>query len=53
MTRRKVYVTVSADHEPDGKCCPKSIRLAHGRRYEFDKVLREGGGHGWLPGGNS
>ncbi len=40
MTRRKVYVTVSAEHGSDGTCCPKAIRLADGSRYEIDKILQ-------------
>ena len=40
MTRRKVYVTVSAEHAPDGKCCPKSIRLADGKSYVIDRVTQ-------------
>ena len=40
MTRRKVYVSVDAEHRADGKCCPKSIQLANGSRYEIDKVLQ-------------
>ena len=40
MTRRKVYVSVDAEHRADGKCCPKSIKLADGSRYEIDKVLQ-------------
>ena len=40
MTRRKVYVAVSADHESDGTCKPKVIRLANGERYEIDKILQ-------------
>ena len=40
MTRRKVYVSVDAQHRADGKCCPKSIELADGSRYEIDKVLQ-------------
>ena len=40
MTRRKVYVAVSADHESDGPCKPKVIRLANGKRYEIDKILQ-------------
>jgi len=40
VTRRKVYVSVDAQHRADGKCCPKSIQLADGSRYEIDKVLQ-------------
>ena len=40
MTRRKVYVSVSAEHESDGTCRPRSIRLANGRQYEIDQVLQ-------------
>lgn len=40
MTRRKVYVAVSADHESDGTCKPTVIRLANGKRYEIDKILQ-------------
>ena len=38
--RRKVYVTVNAEHKPDGSCCPKTIRLANDRTYEIDKILQ-------------
>ena len=40
MTRRKVYVTVSAEHKSDGSCHPRAIRLANGRQYEIDKILQ-------------
>ena len=40
MTRRKVYVSVDVLHQADGKCCPRSIRLADGSSYEIDKVLQ-------------
>lgn len=40
MTRRKVYVTVSAEHKSDGNCRPISIRLANGRQYEIDRILQ-------------
>ena len=40
MTRRKVYVAVNAEHESDGTCRPKTIRLANGSKYEIDKVLQ-------------
>lgn len=38
--RRKVYVTVNAEHRPDGSCCPKSIRMCDEREYEIDRILR-------------
>ena len=38
--RRKVYVTVNAEHRPDGTCSPKSIRMANDRTYEIDKILQ-------------
>ena len=40
MTRRKVYVTVNAEHKPDGSCRPKTIRMANDSEYEIDKVLQ-------------
>lgn len=40
MMRRKVYVAVSAEHEPDGSCRPKSIRLANGQSYVIDRILQ-------------
>ncbi len=40
MVRRKVYVTVNADHKPDGSCFPKTIRFDDDRKFEIDKVLR-------------
>ncbi len=38
--RRKVYVTVNAEHKPDGTCRPKSIRMCDEHEYEIDKILR-------------
>ncbi|MBR2717356.1 MAG: hypothetical protein IKD79_06435 [Oscillospiraceae bacterium] len=40
MTRRKVYVAVNAEHEPDGTCRPRTIRLANGSKYEIDRILQ-------------
>lgn len=40
MARRKVYVTVKAEHKPDGSCCPKTIRMADEAEYEIDRVLQ-------------
>lgn len=40
MTRRKVYVTVNAEHRPDGSCCPKTIRLDNSGEYEIDKIIQ-------------
>ena len=40
MTRRKVYVTVSAEHESNGACHPQRIRLADGSVYEIDRILQ-------------
>lgn len=37
--RRKVYVGVNADFNPEGKCRPKSIVFENGLVYEIDKVL--------------
>lgn len=37
--RRKVYVGVNADFNPEGKCRTKSIIFENGRIYEIDKVL--------------
>ena len=36
--RRKVYVTVDAEHKPDGSCRPLSIRLADNSFVEIDRV---------------
>lgn len=40
MERRKVYVTVNADHTADGSCRPKSIRMANNSLYEIDKIIQ-------------
>lgn len=40
QARRKVYVTVNAEHRPDGSCMPKSIRMCDEREYEIDRILR-------------
>ena len=40
MARRKVYVTVNAEHKPDGSCRPKTIRLENDAEYEIDKILQ-------------
>lgn len=40
MCRRKVYVTVNAEHKPDGSCLPKTIRMAGEEEYEIDRVLQ-------------
>ncbi len=40
MTRRKVYVTVNAEHKPDGSCRPKSIKLADRSEYPIDRILQ-------------
>ena len=40
MERRKVYVTVDAEHKPDGTCRPKSIRMANNMLFEIDKILQ-------------
>ena len=40
MTRRKVYVTVDAEHKPDGSCRPKTITLANNEAYEIDRVIQ-------------
>ena len=40
MTRRKVYVTVNAEHKPDGSCRPKTIRLENDSEYEIDKIVQ-------------
>ena len=40
MDRRKVYVTVNAEHKPDGSCCPKTIRMADEVEYRIDKIIR-------------
>ena len=37
-TRRKVYVTVDAEHKPDGSCRPLSIRMADNSYFEIDRV---------------
>ena len=38
MTRRKVYVTVQAEHMPDGSCVPRTIKMDD-ELYEIDRVL--------------
>lgn len=38
--RRKLYVTVNAEHKPDGSCRPKSIKICDEREYEIDKILQ-------------
>lgn len=38
--RRKVYVSVNADFNPEGRCRPKSITFEDGQLYEIDKVLQ-------------
>ena len=38
--RRKVYVTVNADHRPDGTTHPNKITFDSGESYEIDKVKR-------------
>ena len=38
--RRKVYVTVDAEHKPDGTCRPISIRLANSALYPIDKIVQ-------------
>lgn len=40
MERRKVYVAVTAEHQPDGSCRPRKIRLANAEEYEIDRVLQ-------------
>ncbi len=36
--RRKVYVTVDAEHKPDGSCRPLSIRMADNSTYAIDRI---------------
>ena len=36
---RKVFVTVLAEHAPDGRCKPLSITWENGRIYEIDRIL--------------
>ncbi len=38
--RRKVYVTVNAEHKPDGSCCPKTIRMTDEAEYRIDKIIQ-------------
>lgn len=40
MARRKVYVTVNAEHKPDGSCQPKTIRLPNNDEFEIDKIIQ-------------
>ena len=40
MERRKVYVTVGAEHDPDGRCRPMFIRMANDSCYEIDKIMQ-------------
>ncbi|MBQ6540423.1 MAG: hypothetical protein IJL71_05310 [Oscillospiraceae bacterium] len=40
MTRRKVYVTVDAEHKPDGSCRPKTITLANNEAFVIDRVIQ-------------
>ncbi len=40
MERRKVYVTVNADHKPDGSCLPITITMSDREKYEIDKVMQ-------------
>ncbi|MBR1781551.1 MAG: hypothetical protein IJ751_09145 [Oscillospiraceae bacterium] len=40
MTRRKVYVTVNAEHMPDGTCRPRTIRMENQEEYEIDRVVQ-------------
>lgn len=40
MGRRKVYVTVNAEHKPDGSCHPKTIKMADEAEYEIEKILQ-------------
>ena len=37
-SRRKVYVTVDAEHKPDGSCRPHSIRMSDNSLYEIDRI---------------
>lgn len=39
MERRKVYVTVNADHLPSGAARPNKITFEDGRSYPIDRVL--------------
>lgn len=38
MEKRKVYVTVTADHLEDGACRPISIKFENGKVYEIDRI---------------
>lgn len=39
--RRKVYVTVNAEHRSDGSCRPRTIRIrGDEKEYEIDKILQ-------------
>ena len=40
MVRGKVYVTVNAEHKPDGSCCPKTIRMTDEVEYRIDKIIQ-------------
>ncbi|NCC02133.1 MAG: hypothetical protein EOM34_15965 [Clostridia bacterium] len=39
--RRKVYVKVNADHNPDGSCRPNSITFENDEVYEIDRVKQK------------
>lgn len=39
--RRKIYVTVNAEHRPNGSCRPISVKMrGDDREYEIDRVLQ-------------
>lgn len=40
MRRRKVYVTVDAEHLYDGRCVPKSILFGRERLFNIQKVKK-------------
>lgn len=40
MDRRKVYVSVNADFNQDGRCRPNSIIFENGRQYMIENVLQ-------------
>ncbi len=40
VEKRKLYVTVSAEHRPDGTCLPKSIKLANNSEYFIDRIVQ-------------
>lgn len=51
MERRKVYVGVNADHNPDGTCRPNIITFENGEKYEIDRIIKKCRAHATRVGG--